>query len=77
MRHRVGMKGTNAELREEARVKRLKRHLAEWEALAAEGPIFWPGYLKEIRPNAYPLPKKRVSADEKRAPRTSRTRGTR
>jgi predicted transcriptional regulator len=58
-----------------------------WEAYkrfeeeAAKGDFFWPGYLEEIRPNAYSVlarKKKRVSADEKRMPRTNRAgRGTR
>jgi len=45
-----------------------------WAALdrfqeeAAKGDFFWPGYLEEIRPNAYSLKKERVSAHEKRAP---------
>ena len=58
-----------------------------WEAYrrfeeeAAKGDFFWPGYLEELRPNAYSVlatKKKRVSAYEKRAPRTkSARRGTR
>ncbi|HEX2123240.1 MAG TPA: type II toxin-antitoxin system VapB family antitoxin [Thermoanaerobaculia bacterium] len=52
-----------------------------FEAEAAKGDFFWPGYLEEIRPNAYSVlekKKKRISANEKRAPRLkSKPRGTR
>jgi Bacterial antitoxin of type II TA system, VapB len=39
----------------------------KFEDMAAKGDFFWPGYLEEIRPNAYSLQKpKRVSAHDKR-----------
>jgi post-segregation antitoxin (ccd killing protein) len=48
---------------------------------ARKGDFFWPGYLEEIRPNAYAVlemkKKQRVSADEKRVPRKSQRRGSR
>jgi Arc/MetJ family transcription regulator len=56
----------------EAVVKRKKFWDAyrRFEDMAARGDFFWPGYLEEIRPNAYSLQKpKRASAHEKRAPR--------
>ena len=41
-----------------------------FEEMAAKGDFFWPGYLEELRPNAYPVkPAARQSAHEKRAPR--------
>ena len=41
-----------------------------FEEMAAKGDFFWPGYLEELRPNAYPVkPPARRSAHEKRAPR--------
>jgi Arc/MetJ family transcription regulator len=43
--------------------------LRRFQEEAAKGDFFWPGYLEEIRPNAYSVvaKKKRVSAHEKRA----------
>ena len=42
----------------------------KFEEMAAKGDFFWPGYLEELRPNAYPVkPPVRQSAHEKRAPR--------
>ena len=47
-----------------------QRALAEYETEVKKGGFFWPGYLEEIRPNAYSASSKRkVSASEKRAPR--------
>jgi len=44
---------------------------------AASPDFFWPGYLEEIRPNAYSVTRKhKVSADERRGPRKQR-RGAR
>jgi hypothetical protein len=65
----------------EAIVKR-KRFWASYkrfEEEARKGDFFWPGYLEEIRPNAYSLQKpKRASAHEKRAPvKKDRGRGPR
>jgi hypothetical protein len=37
-----------------------------FEEMAAKGDFFWPGYLKELRPNAYSVkPPARQSAREK------------
>ena len=48
----------------------------EFEKLAHQGDFFWPGYLEELRPNAFPLPKKkRLSAHEARAPRVKKSKG--
>jgi len=60
-------------LQEYVRKHDLREALAEFEAEAIKGNFFWPGYLEEIRPNAYSVleaKKKRVSADVKRAPKT-------
>lgn len=52
-----------------------------FEEMASKGDFFWPGYLEEIRPNAYAINEKkktRVSAHEKRVSTTKRPRrGTR
>lgn len=50
---------------------RLQRALDEFQREAAKGGFFTPGYLEEIRPNAYSIEKRRerISADEKRVPR--------
>ena len=51
-----------------------------FEEEAAKGDFFWPGYLEELRPNAYSVlaeKKKKVSAHEKRAPRKSHRRDSR
>ncbi len=48
-----------------------------FEAEAAKGDFFWPGYLEEIAPNAYSLQadkKKRISAHDQRSPRKSSRR---
>ena len=69
-------------------MKRKYRQAEFWEAYkrfaeeARKGDFFWPGYLEEIRPNAYAVleakEKSRVSADEKRVvPNKSRRRGSR
>jgi len=55
----------------EGMVKRndFREALKRFQDLAAEGDFFWPGYLEEIRPNAYVVQEqkdKRVSAHEKR-----------
>jgi Arc/MetJ family transcription regulator len=55
-------------LEELVRESRFREMLAAWEKLAAEKPIFRDGYLEEIRPRGYTVTRKRVSADEKRAP---------
>lgn len=54
----------------------VKRHdfreaLIKWEAEVKKGDFFWPGYLEEIRPNAYSVlaKKRKVSAHEKRVPK--------
>jgi hypothetical protein len=50
-----------------------------FEEIAAKGDFFWPGYLEELRPNAYPVavPERR-SAHEKRAPKKKKeARGSR
>jgi Arc/MetJ family transcription regulator len=59
----------NRALEEVVREKRFRDLLAEWEKLAAQRPIFREGYLEEIRPRAYSVARKRIAADEKRAPR--------
>ncbi|MFP5245878.1 MAG: type II toxin-antitoxin system VapB family antitoxin [Thermoanaerobaculia bacterium] len=72
---------TNA-LRRVVRQEEFRRALDEFQREAAKGDFFWPGYLEEIRPNAYSVleekEKKRVSAHEKRAPqKKSRRRASR
>lgn len=50
--------------------------LQHLQSLASPG-FFAPGYLEDIRPNAYSVrPKRKISADERRAP-GKRRRGTR
>jgi Bacterial antitoxin of type II TA system, VapB len=47
----------------------------EWEKLAHEGGMFVPGYLEELRPASRAVltgKPKRMSAHDKRAPRTKR-----
>ena len=66
----------NRALEEIVREKRFRELLVEWEKLAAQRPIFRDGYLEEIRPRGYSVVRKRISADEKRAPR-KKSRATR
>ncbi|HEY0370386.1 MAG TPA: type II toxin-antitoxin system VapB family antitoxin [Thermoanaerobaculia bacterium] len=68
----------------EAMVKQdqFRQALKRFEDLTAEGNFFWPGYLEEVRPNAYMVQekkKKRVSAHEQRAPKGKKvtSRGSR
>ena len=56
----------------ESVVKRKKfwESYRKFEEMAAKGDFFWPGYLEELRPNAYTVKARaRQSAHEKRAPR--------
>lgn len=67
-----------AALKEMVRVRKLRVALDEFQKEAAKGDFFWPNYLEESRPNAYAVAKKkRVSANEKRAPRSNRASRTR
>ncbi|HYO76414.1 MAG TPA: type II toxin-antitoxin system VapB family antitoxin [Thermoanaerobaculia bacterium] len=59
----------NKALEELVRESRFRELLAQWEKLAAEGPIFREGYLEEIRPKRQTAVRERISANEKRAPR--------
>jgi hypothetical protein len=56
-------------LEELVRESRFRELLVEWEKLAAERPIFRDGYLEEVRPKGYRVVRRKISADEKRAPR--------
>jgi post-segregation antitoxin (ccd killing protein) len=52
----------------------------EWEKEVKKGDFFWPGYLKEIRPNAIipeTVGKRRLSAHDARAPKKTTTRARR
>jgi hypothetical protein len=50
--------------------KRFWESYRRFEEMAAKGDFFWPGYLEELRPNAYSVKSSvRQSAHEKRAPR--------
>jgi len=55
--------------------------LRQFEEAAKDGGVFYPGYEEEVRPRAYSIyyaKQKRVSADEKRAPKQkARRRGAR
>lgn len=62
----------NTALEELVRERRFRELLVEWEKLAAERPIFREGYLEEIRPKGYKVVRRKVSADEKRAPRAKK-----
>ncbi len=57
-------------LEELVRESRFRELLVEWEKLAAERPIFREEYLEEIRPRGYRVVRRKISADEKRAPRS-------
>ncbi len=60
--------------------KNFREALKRFEDLTAQGDFFWPGYLEEIRPNAYVVQeqkKKRVSAHEKRVSKNAPRRGAR
>jgi Arc/MetJ family transcription regulator len=63
-------------LSEYVRQHEFRTALRELQAVASPD-FFWPGYLEEIRPNAYSVTRKRkVSADEHRLPSKQR-RGAR
>ena len=68
----------NTALEEYVRRNEYRALLREMQARAGEH-FFWPGYLEQIRPNAYSTVKReRAAAHEKRAPRaTRRARGSR
>jgi Arc/MetJ family transcription regulator len=58
-------------LEEYVRRHDFKEVLTRYQTEVQKGDFFWPGYLEEIRPNAYEVsPKEKISAHEKRAPRT-------
>ncbi len=56
-------------LQEIVRRSDFRRALEAYQTEVSKGNFFWPGYLEEIRPNAYSVKRNRkVSANEKRAP---------
>jgi hypothetical protein len=66
----------NKALEEFARVNRLRKGLAELQKLGDDA--FWPGYYESVGYEPPAAEKKRVSADERRAPRKAgSSRGTR
>ena len=69
-------------LEDTVRKSRFRQALDAFQREAGKGDFFWPGYLEEIRPNADAAidSKKRISANETRAPRDrkrSTVRGSR
>ena len=64
----------NKALERVVKQNRSREALKKFEELSrTQGPIFRPGYLEEIAPNAYDLAKPaRRSAHEKRAPKKGR-----
>ena len=65
-------------LKEIVRVERLRKALDAYQSEVSKGGFFWPGYLEEMRPNAYTVKgKRRVSTDEKRASRKKAGRAAR
>ena len=65
-------------LQELVRVDRLDRALDEFYAAGAKGDLFHPEFLQEHRATALSAPRKhKISAHEKREPRTGKRRGAR
>ena len=65
-------------LQELVRVNRLDRALDEFYAAGAKGDLFHPEFIEEHRATSLSAPRKnKISAHEKREPRTRKRRGTR